>query len=289
MLNRLGITLMYSFDPPTIVVDGSYLLHRTYHAVPPMYSDGHILTNAVFGTIKHILHLLNTYSPTYMAVVVDRPEPSFRHELSPTYKAQRPPYPEEFTNQIPWVIAILEALGIRVVSIPGIEGDDAIGTLACMAEKAGELVMIATADKDMMQLVNSNIYLHDSFKGSIVDIEAVYQKFNVYPEQIADLLALMGDKADGIAGVMGVGKVAAANLLCEYNNLAGIIEAAPNISGALGIRLRAGLESLAIDRKLTGIVTDMPINITMDDLIVQPTDTLKLNALYQQLNFSSLL
>lgn len=280
---------MFNFEPPTILVDGSYLLHRTYHAVPPMYSPDGILTNAVFGTIKHILHLLNDNCPTYMAVVIDRPEPSFRHKLSPLYKADRPPYAEEFLQQIPWVIAILEALGIAVVSIAGVEGDDALGTLACMASSVGEDVIIATADKDMMQLVNERILLEDTFKGTVVDREAVFQKFRVYPEQIADLLALMGDKADGIVGVPGVGKVSAANLIWEYGGIKGIVENAEVIPGAVGIRIRQGLTNLAQDRVLTGIVTDMELGVTMDDLRVAPTDTAKLHALYRQLSFNSLM
>ena len=280
---------MFNFEPPTILVDGSYLLHRTYHAVPPMYSPDGTLTNAVFGTIKHVIHMLNDFAPTHMAVVIDRPEPSFRHNLSPLYKADRPPYPTEFLNQIPWVIAILEALGITVVSIAGVEGDDALGTLAQIASDAGEQVIIATADKDMMQLVNESINLKDTFKGNLIDREAVFQKFGVYPEHIADLLALMGDKADGIVGVPGVGKVSAANLIWEYGGLTGIVNNADVIPGAVGIRIRAGLDNLALDRKLTGIVTNMELGVSLSDLRVQSTDTDKLDALYRKLSFNSLL
>ena len=280
---------MFNFEPPTILVDGSYLLHRTYHAVPPMYSPDGTLTNAVFGTIKHVIHMLNDFAPTHMAVVIDRPEPSFRHNLSPLYKADRPPYPTEFLNQIPWVIAILEALGITVVSIAGVEGDDALGTLAQIASDAGEQVIIATADKDMMQLVNESINLKDTFKGNLIDREAVFQKFGVYPEHIADLLALMGDKADGIVGVPGVGKVSAANLIWEYGGLTGIVNNADVIPGAVGVRIRAGLDNLALDRKLTGIVTNMELGVSLSDLRVQSTDTDKLDALYRKLSFNSLL
>ena len=280
---------MFNFEPPTILVDGSYLLHRTYHAVPPMYSPDGILTNAVFGTIKHVIHMLNDFAPTHMAVVIDRPEPSFRHTLSPLYKADRPPYPSVFLDQIPWVIAILEALGITVVSIAGVERDDALGTLAQMASDAGEQVIIATADKDMMQLVNESINLKDTFKGNLIDREAVFQKFGVYPEHIADLLALMGDKADGIVGVPGVGKVSAANLIWEYGGLTGIVNNADVIPGAVGIRIRAGLDNLALDRKLTGIVTNMELGVSLSDLRVQSTDTDKLDALYRKLSFNSLL
>ena len=141
----------------------------------------------------------------------------------------------------------------------------------------------------MMQLVNDSISLRDTFKGSNIDREAVFQKFGVYPEHIADLLALMGDKADGIVGVPGVGKVSAANLIWEYGGIPGIVENAGVIPGAVGIRIRSGLDNIALDRKLTGIVTDMDLGVTMEDLRVQPTDTVKLDALYRQLNFNSLL
>lgn len=278
---------MFNLEPPVILVDGSYLLHRTYHAVPPMYAPDGTLTNAIYGTIKHIVSLLNDNCPQYMAVVIDRPEPSFRHKLSPKYKADRPDYAPEFLNQIPWVIAILEALGIAVVSIAGIEGDDALGTLATMASAAGEQVIIATADKDMMQLVNESITLEDTFKGSFIDREAVFQKFRVYPEHIADLLALMGDKSDGIVGVPGVGKISAANLIWEYGGIAGIIENQNSIPGIIGVRVREGIDNLMLDRKLTGIVTDMDLGVELSDLLLKATDTDKLKALYRELNFQS--
>lgn len=280
---------MDASKPPVIVVDGSYLLHRTYHAVPPMYTDDGILVNAAFGTIKHIIGLYNRYNPTHMAVVIDRPEPTFRHKLSPLYKAHRAPYPDEFTNQIEWVIKLLNALSIPVVSIPGYEGDDMVGTLAQIASDAGEEVLIITADKDMAQLVTQSVKLYDSFNRRLMDIEAVYQKFGVYPDNIANLLALTGDKADGIAGVIGVGPTTASNLLAEYGNLTGVLANIDDIKGTLALRLRSSLESIKVDRELTGIVIDLDLKLTFDDLLLGETNMDQLDELYDRLNFNTFL
>lgn len=276
---------MYDYAPYTIVVDGSYFLHRTYHAVPPQYNRKGVLTNAVYGVVNAIHRVLDRYNPEYMVVVFDHPTKTFRHELSPAYKADRPPHPEELVIQLGLIQDVLKALGVPVVSIAGHEGDDLIGTLAFMAADNGQKVMILTGDKDIAQLVDNDIVIEDYFKDVRYDIEGVYCRFNVYPDQIADMLALMGDKCDGIKGVTGIGAKGAAGLLGQYKTLDAVIENIPNMRGHTGRLLSAGLEDLALSRQLTKIVTDLPIDYDLDKIRLQPSDVQALKTIYDELGF----
>lgn len=276
-----------SWKPYTLVIDGSYFLHRTYHAVPPQLTRSGIQTNAIYGTINALHRIIENYNPRYMAVVFDSPDPTFRHKLSPLYKAHRPEYAEDMLSQIPWLHRIVEALGIPLFVRPGFEGDDIVGTLATFAAEHDENVIIATGDKDMMQLVCDKIIIEDTFKRTRTNREGVYQKLSVYPEQVADLLALIGDSADGIKGVTGVGPKTAADLLGRWGNLDGVITNIPNVKGRLGGILQEGLENLQLDRVLTKIVTDLPLEIDMDDLLVRPSNVEKLREIYRELEFTN--
>lgn len=276
---------MSEWKPYVIVIDGSYFLHRTWHAVPPLHTSSGIPTNAIFGTINAIHRIIDRYNPTYMAVVFDSPDPTFRHKLSPRYKAHRPEYDPDMLSQIPWLHKIIEALGIPLIVRPGFEGDDLVGTLATIAVDAGEKVIISTGDKDMMQLVGDQLILEDSFKDHRTNREGVYQKFSVYPEQIVDMLALVGDTADGIAGVAGVGPKTAAGLLGQYQDIDGIIANVENIKGRLGGLIQEGMEGLKLDRILTKIVVDLPLELDLEDLALKPTDVPTLCEIYRELEF----
>ena len=276
---------MSNWKPYVIIIDGSYFLHRTWHAVPPQRTRAGIPTNAIYGTINAIHRILDRYNPTYMAVVFDSPEPTFRHKLSPLYKAHRPEYDPDMTSQLPWLHKIIEALGIPLIVRPGYEGDDLVGTLAMIGVEAGEKVIISTGDKDMMQLVCDQLILEDSFKDHRTNREGVFQKFGVYPEQIADLLALVGDSADGIVGVQGVGPKTAAGLLGQYKDIDGIIENVGNVRGRLGGQLQEGMEGLKLDRVLSKIVTDLPLELDLEDLMVKPSNVPVLTEIYRELEF----
>lgn len=269
-----------------IVIDGSYYLHRCYHAVPPKFARDGQPTNAVFGVINAIHRVIERYNPEYLAVVFDAPEPSFRHKLSPLYKAHRPEYPEELTSQIPIIFEVLNALGVPLVYRPGFEGDDIIGTLATIGTSNDEKVIISTGDKDMMQLVSEDIALEDHFKGILLTEQGVYSKANVYPYQVADWLALIGDDSDGIRGIPGIGPMTAAKLLAEHKSLDGIIDNLDNIAGKVGVFIRSGLENLQLDRVLTKIVTDLDLGVTLSDLALKPANVDELRAIYSRLNFS---
>ena len=271
--------------PPFVLVDGSYFLFRAFHAVPPLTTSTGLHTNAVRGAISAIQKLMRRTQPTHMAVIFDTPEPTFRHELSPIYKGDRPSMPDELGQQIPYLHALIRALGIPVHMLPGAEADDIIGTLAKRAEAKGQQVLISTGDKDMAQLVTEKVTLEDSFKEKPMDVNGVFEKFGVWPNQIIDYLTLMGDASDGIMGVPGVGAKTAAKLLTEYGSIGGILENVDKIKGKVGQNLKDNVEGIAIDHQLASIVCDLDIGICYEDLAIQDPNVNELRRLYTELEF----
>ncbi|WP_374529075.1 DNA polymerase I [Acinetobacter sp.] len=271
--------------PPFVLVDGSYFLFRAFHAVPPLTTSTGLHTNAVRGAISAIQKLMRRTQPTHMAVIFDTPEPTFRHELSPIYKGDRPSMPDELGQQIPYLHALIRALGIPVHMLPGAEADDIIGTLAKRAEAKGQQVLISTGDKDMAQLVTEKVTLEDSFKEKPMDVNGVFEKFGVWPNQIIDYLTLMGDASDGIMGVPGVGAKTAAKLLTEYGSIGGILENVDKIKGKVGQNIKDSIEGIAIDHQLASIVCDLELGICYEDLALQDPNVNELRRLYTELEF----
>lgn len=271
--------------PPFVLVDGSYFLFRAFHALPPLTTSTGLQTNAIRGAISAIQKLMRRVQPTHMAVIFDTPEPTFRHVLSPIYKGDRPSMPEELSQQIPYLHALIRALGIPLHTLPGAEADDIIGTLAKRAEKAGHQVLISTGDKDMAQLVTDKVTLEDSFKDKPMDVDGVIEKFGVRPDQIIDYLTLMGDASDGIRGVPGVGAKTAVKLLNEYGTIAGILENVDNIKGKVGQSLKDNVEGIALDHQLASIVIDLDLSLSYDDLKLCEPDVEALRNLYTELEF----
>ncbi|SDC27826.1 DNA polymerase I [Acinetobacter boissieri] len=271
--------------PPFVLVDGSYFLFRAYHALPPLTTSTGLHTNAIRGAISAIQKLMRRTQPTHMAVIFDTPEPTFRHVLSPIYKGNRPSMPDELAEQIPYLHAIIRALGIPLYSLAGAEADDIIGTLTKHAERENQQVLISTGDKDMAQLVNENVKLEDSFKERVLDVDGVFEKFGVWPHQIIDYLTLMGDASDGIMGVPGVGQKTAAKLLTEYGSIGGILENVANIKGRVGKNLAEYADGIALDHQLASIVCDLELSIEWDDLKLQPQNNNELRKLYTELEF----
>ena len=271
--------------PPFVLVDGSYFLFRAFHALPPLTTSTGLQTNAIRGAISAIQKLMRRIQPTHMAVIFDTPEPTFRHELSPIYKGDRPSMPDELAQQIPYLHALIRALGIPLHMLPGAEADDIIGTLAKRAEAAGHQVLISTGDKDMAQLVTDKVTLEDSFKDKPMDVNGVIEKFGVRPDQIIDYLTLMGDASDGIRGVPGVGAKTAAKLLNEYGSIGGILENVDNIKGKVGQNLKDNVEGIALDHQLASIVIDLDLNITYEDLKLTDPNVDVLRNLYTELEF----
>ena len=271
--------------PPFVLVDGSYFLFRAYHALPPLTTSTGLQTNAIRGAISAIQKLMRRIQPTHMAVIFDTPEPTFRHVLSPIYKGDRPSMPDELSQQIPYLHNLIRALGIPLYTLPGAEADDVIGTLAKRAEKEGHQVLISTGDKDMAQLVTDKVTLEDSFKDKPMDVNGVFEKFGVWPNQIIDYLTLMGDASDGIRGVPGVGAKTAAKLLTEYGSIGGILENVDQIKGKVGQSIKDNVEGIILDHQLASIVIDLDLNLTHDDLKLRDPDVEQLRNLYTELEF----
>lgn len=271
--------------PPFVLVDGSYFLFRAFHALPPLTTSTGLHTNAIRGAISAIQKLMRRTQPTHMAVIFDTPEPTFRHELSPIYKGDRPSMPEELSQQIPYLHALIRALGIPLYMLPGAEADDIIGTLAKRAEAEGQQVLISTGDKDMAQLVTEKVTLEDSFKEKPMDIQVVFDKFGVWPHQIIDYLTLMGDAADGIMGVPGIGAKTAAKLLTEYGSIGAILENVDHIKGKVGQNIKDNADGIALDHQLASIVCDLDLNFGYADLKLQDPNVEALRNLYTELEF----
>jgi DNA polymerase-1 len=275
--------------PPFILVDGSYYLFRAFHALPPLTTSQGQTTNAIKGALSALQKLMRRMQPTHMAVIFDTPEPTFRHMLSPEYKAHRPAMPSELSTQIPYLHAIIKGLGIPLLLLPGAEADDLIGTLARRAVREGHHVLISTGDKDMAQLVCDEIKLEDSFRDQVLDHDGVVAKFGVRPDQIIDYLTLMGDASDGIAGVPGVGKVTAAKLLNQYQTIGGILENAHLIKGKVGESIRENADKIPLNHQLASIVCDLPLELDWHELKLGQSDVPALRKLYTELEFRGLL
>ena len=277
-------------QPPFILVDGSYYLFRTYHALPPMTTTQGLHTNAVRGTLNALLKLMRRYHPTHMAVAFDTKAPTFRHELSADYKAGRPPMDKELSQQISYIHRLVTALGLPLLRIEGAEADDIIGTLAQRAVAEGHHVVISTGDKDMAQLVNDCVILEDSFTGKITDRAAVIDKFGIAPEQMIDYLTLMGDSSDGIKGVPGIGKKTAETLLTKYGNIGNILAHVDEIKGRAGKNLVEYADDIPMNAQLATIVTDLEIGQDWEDLRINTDPSAyidELRALYSELEFKN--
>ena len=272
-----------------VLVDGSSYLYRAFHALPPFTNSQGEPTGAVLGVINMLNKLLREQAHTHIAVVFDAPGKTFRDELFAQYKAHRPPMPEDLRAQVEPLLQAVTALGLPLLRISGVEADDVIGTLARRGAAAGQNVLISTGDKDMAQLVEPRITLVNTMTDSLYDREGVKVKFDVWPEQIIDYLALVGDAADNIPGIEKVGPKTAAKWLGQYQTLDNLIAHAAEVPGKVGENLRAGLETLALSRELATIRCDLDLPSEANDLQRRDPDTEVLRALYTRLELRSLL
>ncbi len=269
---------------PLILIDGSNWLFRAFHALPPLTAPDGTPTGAVFGMNNMLRRLIKDYQPRSLAMVFDPPGRTFREDIFAEYKGTRSATPEDLTRQFPLVVELCEALGLRVLQVPGVEADDVIGTLAVRAAAAGQDVLIVTGDKDMAQLVTPNIHLLDTMKNRRMDAAGVVEKFGVPPERIVDYLALMGDTSDNIPGVPGVGEKTAARLIAEYGSLDGVVAAADSIKGKLGENLRACRDVIIPRAKdLATIRTALDLALTPEDLVPREPDEAQLDAFHARL------
>jgi len=272
-----------------VLIDGSSYLYRAFHALPPLTNAHGEPTGALFGVVNMLRATLKE-RPEYVAFVVDAPGKTFRDDLYADYKANRPPMPDDLRPQIEPMCQIVEALGLSILRIPGVEADDVIGTLALQGHQDGLQVTISTGDKDFAQLVRPGIELVNTMTGSRMDSDAaVMDKFGVRADQIVDLLALMGDTVDNVPGVEKCGPKTAAKWLAEYQNLDGVMAAAAGMKGKIGENLRAALERLPLNRELVTIRTDVPLDASPRTLALRDPDVPTLGELYLRYGFTQAL
>ena len=279
--------LSTSFD--LVLVDASSYLYRAFHALPRLSSSRGEPTGALFGVLNMLSKFLKECQPKRLALVFDAPGRTFRDELFAEYKAQRPPMPADLRAQIEPLLAALAAQGLPLLRVEGVEADDVIGTLARRSARDGLRVLISTIDKDMAQLVDESITIVNTMSGTVLDRAGVKAKFDVFPEQIVDYLALVGDSADNIPGIDKVGAKTAARLLAEYGTLENLRAHVGEVSGKVGENLRAGLATLELSRRLATLDTDVELPVKADDLVRSPPDLARLRELYTRYELRSLL
>ncbi|MDG1864699.1 MAG: DNA polymerase I [Woeseiaceae bacterium] len=274
-----------------VLVDGSSYLFRAYHALPPLTNSKGFPTGAIYGVINMIKKLLEDEAASNFIVIFDAPGKTFRNDLYKEYKATRPPMPDDLRPQIEPIHNIIKAMGLPLVMINNVEADDVIGTLSKKASDKNMNVIISTGDKDMAQLVNRNISLINTMNNQRLDRDGVKLKFGVYPEQIIDYLALIGDKSDNVPGIPGVGAKTASKWLNEYNSLEKIVEKSNLINGKIGEKFRANINQLPLSKKLVTIDQDLDINLTEyknaepnKELLLSIYKELELNTFHSQIS-----
>ncbi|MCL9776481.1 DNA polymerase I [Vibrio methylphosphonaticus] len=281
-------------DNPLILIDGSSYLYRAFHAYPETMSNGEIPTNAVYGVVNMLRSMMRQFASDRIAVVFDAKGKTFRDDMYPEYKANRPPMPDDLRCQIEPLHNVIRAMGLPLICVPGVEADDVIGTLAHQASQVGMPVLISTGDKDMAQLVDENVTLINTMTNTVMDVEGVVEKFGIPPELIIDYLALMGDKVDNIPGVPGVGDKTATALLQGIGSIQSIYERLDDIA-ALGFRgsktmakkLVENKDNATLSYELATIKLDVELDYKPEELLKQTPNTDELTTLFAQLTFKS--
>jgi DNA polymerase-1 len=277
---------------PFILVDGSSYLFRAFHGMPPMSNSKGQETHAIYGVVNMLKSLLKTYEPTHIAVVFDAKGKTFRDDIYPEYKANRPPMPDELRSQIEPLHKIIQAMGLPLIIEPNVEADDVIGTLTKRATALGMKSLVSTGDKDMAQLVDDHVTLINTMTNTLMDVSGVHEKFGVGPELIIDYLALKGDKVDNIPGVPGVGDKTAVGLL---NGIGGIDAIYANLDKIATLAFR-GAKTMAkkmveheanarLSYELATIAVDLALDVSPDMLRITPEDKDTLASLYQEYEF----
>ncbi len=272
-----------------LLVDGSSYLYRAFHALPPLTNSKGEPTGAVLGVLNMLLKLVRELEPGHVAVVFDAPGKTFRDDLFAEYKAHRPPMPDDLRAQVGPLLEAVEALGLPLLRVAGFEADDLIGTLARRGAAAGLEVVISTGDKDMAQLVDERVRLVNTMSNTTLDRAGVKAKFDVWPEQIIDYLALVGDSSDNIPGVPKVGPKTAAKWLAQYSTLDTLLAHEHEIEGKVGESLRASREAIELSRRLATIDIEVPAAPTIDSLVPREPDLPRLRELYGRLELRALL
>ena len=269
------------------LVDGSYYLFRAYHAMPGLSNAQNEPTGAIFGVINMLRKLLKKEQPDYFAVVFDAKGKSFRNDLYPEYKANRPPAPPDLVAQIEPLHEIIQALGVPLLLIDNVEADDVIATLAARAAGAGLQTLVSTGDKDLAQIVNDDIHLINTMNNTRFDRDGVIEKYGVPPERIVDYLALIGDTSDNVPGIPKVGPKTAVKWLAEYGSLDRIVANADSFPGKVGEYLRENLDQIPLSKELVTLKTDLDLPVEPERLLIADQDKVALREHYRRWGFRS--
>ena len=268
-----------------VLVDGSSYLYRAFHAMPSLTNSKGQPTGAAYGMTNMLKRLEAEVQPELAAVIFDAKGKTFRDDLYPEYKANRPPMPTELRTQLESIHAIVRGLGFTVLVEGGVEADDVIGTLAEQARQRGLDVLVCTGDKDMAQLVDDRVTMVNTMDDPVLDAAGVKAKFGVPPESIVDYLALVGDTVDNVPGVPKVGPKTASKWLGEYGTLENLVAHADEIKGKVGENLRASLAQIPLSKELVTILRDVELDVGPLDLELVEPDTEALKTLYGELEF----
>ena len=270
-----------------VLVDGSSYLYRAYHAMPDLTTSSGETTGAIYGVINMLRRQMKEHPSDYLVVIFDAPGKTFRDDIYPAYKANRPPMPNDLRSQIEPTHDVIQAMGIPLLSVAAVEADDVIGTLSTTATAMAIDTDIMSGDKDFAQLVGKRVRLIDSMKGETYDTAGIKVRFGVEPEQIVDYLTLVGDAVDNVPGVPKVGPKTAMRWLETYRTLDNLVAHAEEITGKVGDNLRQSLEQLALSRQLVTIKTDVELDVTPKDLMQSTPDEDRLRALFSRLEFKT--
>ncbi|HIG14201.1 MAG TPA: DNA polymerase I [Gammaproteobacteria bacterium] len=270
-----------------VLVDGSSYLYRAYHAMPDLTTSSGETTGAIYGVINMLRRQMKEHPSDYLVVIFDAPGKTFRDDIYPAYKANRPPMPNDLRSQIEPTHDVIQAMGIPLLSVAAVEADDVIGTLSTTATAMAIDTDIMSGDKDFAQLVGKRVRLIDSMKGETYDTAGIKVRFGVEPEQMVDYLTLVGDAVDNVPGVPKVGPKTAMRWLETYRTLDNLVAHAEEIKGKVGDNLRQSLEQLALSRELVTIKTDVELDVTPKDLMQSTPDEDRLRALFSRLEFKT--
>ena len=278
-----------------MLVDGSAIVHRAYHAMPPFTTSSGTPTGAIHGFFSMLLKLIQQLKPAHIVIAFDRPKPTFRQQLYVGYQAQRPKMESDLSEQFKGIIDILDAAKIVQIGVDGFEADDIIGTLSEAANRQGIFTYIVTGDRDMLQLVDQDTLVLMPVKGisevKLHDEKSVKANYGVAPAQMVDLKALTGDPSDNYPGVAGIGPKTAAALIADYGNVDNIYKHLDDIAvknKSLAQKLIDGAEAAALGKKLAAIVTDVPFVCNFEDCETRKIDIESFKKALQEFEFKTL-
>jgi DNA polymerase I len=272
------------------LIDGSAYIYRAYHAIAPLTNSKGVATNAVLGFVKMVQKLINDNCPKYLAIVFDSKGPVFRHEIYKEYKANRPPMPDDLREQLPFIKKFVEATNILQLEQPGVEADDIIASIASKYSEQGCKIVIVSGDKDLLQLVDDSVSMFDPMKNKVMDIKEVQKKYGVRPDQLLDFFSLVGDSADNVPGVPGVGPKTAEKLIVAHGSLDGLYEEVETFKKSkMKDKIIENRDLAYLSKELIDLKKDVVVPDTVKDFSIQVASDEMLADIYTELEFTSLL